>query len=689
MEENNFLEHINKQMALNVHTAEVDDTLDHIVATYPYFIPARYIKAAKTHADKGYSSEMLTAIRPYLGNWLHFQEFLAGNASSSITRATATTNTQTPIVAETLENEDEVEVLAAKEEISPEEIKHTYTSEEEQASETTEIAVEVATTNATKASEQVVESEKIQQTVASNELELAINAEDVLVEVDVAEMAPSKDVIEEPSLTEVAITNVESIVEDLEEDLLVEIKHIEPAAFEEAIAEESETIANETITDATRTASEIVIEEEQPEEEATTTTPSDGITDFFAQIKLENRAVFEKNEDPSEENKASNQPHTYKEAIGLEAITLVKEESTVEAGEEENIDNSIIQVAIEMLSDDIDEQHEEYDELDGEVEKQSASTSHEEELEIVEDEPQQELEESLEIVEKKPQQEFEVLEILEVTEVSELEPFTAVEVITEATEAAPLETEATLEEAAAASETIGNEQSNAAQWPTDVAIELTTLPVEDTSEHELLQGLNKVLTKHNTKTHFSDTKQDYNDAMSNEPIFTHLATEDYFLQQGIKISNDLPADITEISPALAEQRLAEIILNDEHSSEEDKNKALMVMMSFTDWLMHFKNKKEENAATIEDKRHVKSMWQKEKLAAALEEEDDEIPEEVFEMAVNSITQEDDLASESLAEIYLQQGKHDKAIEMYKKLSLRNPEKNAYFALKIKDIIKEK
>jgi tetratricopeptide (TPR) repeat protein len=113
------------------------------------------------------------------------------------------------------------------------------------------------------------------------------------------------------------------------------------------------------------------------------------------------------------------------------------------------------------------------------------------------------------------------------------------------------------------------------------------------------------------------------------------------------------------------------------------------MMSFTDWLMHFKNKKEENATTIEDKRHIKSMWQKEKLAAALEEEDDEIPEEVFEMAVNSITQEDDLASESLAEIYLQQGKHDKAIEMYKKLSLRNPEKNAYFALKIKDIIKEK
>jgi tetratricopeptide (TPR) repeat protein len=83
------------------------------------------------------------------------------------------------------------------------------------------------------------------------------------------------------------------------------------------------------------------------------------------------------------------------------------------------------------------------------------------------------------------------------------------------------------------------------------------------------------------------------------------------------------------------------------------------------------------------------MWQKEKLAAALEEENEEIPEKVFEMAVNSITKEDDLASESLAEIHAMQGKYDKAIEMYRKLSLRNPQKKAYFARKIEVLLKEK
>ena len=101
----------------------------------------------------------------------------------------------------------------------------------------------------------------------------------------------------------------------------------------------------------------------------------------------------------------------------------------------------------------------------------------------------------------------------------------------------------------------------------------------------------------------------------------------------------------------------------------------------------FTNMKGNYPALEDIKKAVRAMWQKEKLAAALEEENDEIPENVFEMAVNSIAKEEGLASESLAEIYEKQGKHDQAIEMYKKLSLRNPQKNAYFAARIEEIIK--
>jgi tetratricopeptide (TPR) repeat protein len=105
--------------------------------------------------------------------------------------------------------------------------------------------------------------------------------------------------------------------------------------------------------------------------------------------------------------------------------------------------------------------------------------------------------------------------------------------------------------------------------------------------------------------------------------------------------------------------------------------------------MYFKTKTEKEKEEEEDQKALKTMWQKEKLAAALEEENEEIPEGVFEMAVNSIKIEDDLASESLAEILIKQGKFDKAIEMYRKLSLRNPQKNTYFATKIEKLLKEK
>lgn len=153
------------------------------------------------------------------------------------------------------------------------------------------------------------------------------------------------------------------------------------------------------------------------------------------------------------------------------------------------------------------------------------------------------------------------------------------------------------------------------------------------------------------------------------PVFQPIYTEDYFLHQGIQVSDELPGE--------------------QEANQDDEDKSLMVVMSFHEWLMYFKTKKEKEKEEQEDKKALKAMWQKEKLAAALEEESEEIPESVFEMAVNSIAKEEGLASESLAEILIKQGKYDKAIDMYQKLSLRNPQKNVYFAAKIDAVIKLK
>ena len=55
------------------------------------------------------------------------------------------------------------------------------------------------------------------------------------------------------------------------------------------------------------------------------------------------------------------------------------------------------------------------------------------------------------------------------------------------------------------------------------------------------------------------------------------------------------------------------------------------------------------------------------------EADDEVK------TVADFDEEDDLVTEELADIYRQQGLNDEARAIYRKLSLRNPEKSVYFA----------
>ena len=60
-----------------------------------------------------------------------------------------------------------------------------------------------------------------------------------------------------------------------------------------------------------------------------------------------------------------------------------------------------------------------------------------------------------------------------------------------------------------------------------------------------------------------------------------------------------------------------------------------------------------------------------------------------DIVTSSLSENDEIITETLAMLYYQQKKYDKALDAFKKLSLKYPEKSVYFATRIEEIEKLK
>lgn len=135
-------------------------------------------------------------------------------------------------------------------------------------------------------------------------------------------------------------------------------------------------------------------------------------------------------------------------------------------------------------------------------------------------------------------------------------------------------------------------------------------------------------------------------------------------------------DLT-FQPLYSDDYFAYKKLADPVAAETMSEKGAKEMKSFTNWLRTMKDSFAEK---------TQKDWYHEQLHRVYEEEEESgISERVEKMALQSITLNDDIVSETLAEIWARQRQHQKAIQIYKKLSLLNPGKSAYFAQKINEL----
>jgi tetratricopeptide (TPR) repeat protein len=117
-------------------------------------------------------------------------------------------------------------------------------------------------------------------------------------------------------------------------------------------------------------------------------------------------------------------------------------------------------------------------------------------------------------------------------------------------------------------------------------------------------------------------------------------------------------------------------LKEPQQAEELNEKGAAEMKSFTSWLREMKHTFAEKAS---------KQWYHQQMHRSYEDADPEVSEAVEKMAMESITLNDDIVSETLAEIWARQHQYQTAIHIYQKLSLLNPNKSAYFAQKIKEL----
>ena len=215
--------------------------------------------------------------------------------------------------------------------------------------------------------------------------------------------------------------------------------------------------------------------------------------------------------------------------------------------------------------------------------------------------------------------------------------------------------------------------------------------ISDEELNEVAEITNKVVVENNSKEENLTSENDIENAVQqtsgieiieSEPQQVIETIEDYQEEEIIEGLSENAEVIEESEPETIEEKV-EIIENNSDDST----------FSFSDWLKKVPSQS-KTQQEIEEEQEIAEREIKYKLIDDFLEKNPKIvpmkktditPVNTPSNFVQNTEEYSDLMTETLAQIYIEQKKYDKAIKAYKILILKYPEKNSLFANRIKEI----